>query len=129
VLEPVVNSEKLHELLAWEAEYATLDFKASSKLSDKRDQVDLAKDIGAISVRGGFLVIGVDDRGKPLGMIRPWPVPCACARIVRRGFAFSFPETRRFDSDVERRGEALMPETEPRPTEVTDKLVTYGRGA
>ncbi|RCG25882.1 hypothetical protein DQ384_30685 [Sphaerisporangium album] len=71
VLAPVVNSEKLHELLAWETEYATLDFKTSSKLSEKRDQVKIAKDIGAMSVHGGFLVIGVDGRGKPTGKVSP----------------------------------------------------------
>lgn len=67
VVEPVVNGEKLRELLALETEYATLDFKSGCDLADKRDQVELAKDVGAMSVRGGFLVIGVDGRGKPTG--------------------------------------------------------------
>lgn len=67
VVEPVVNREKLRELLALETEYATLDFKSGCNLADKRNQVELAKDVGAMSVRGGFLVIGVDGRGKPTG--------------------------------------------------------------
>jgi Schlafen, AlbA_2 len=67
VVEPVVNREKLRELLALEAEYPTLDFKSSCDLNDKHDQVELAKDVGAMSVRGGFLVIGVDDRGRLTG--------------------------------------------------------------
>jgi schlafen family protein len=69
VIEPVVNREKLRELLALEAEYATLDFKSDCDLHDTGDQVELAKDVGAMSVRGGFLVIGVDGRGKPTGRL------------------------------------------------------------
>jgi hypothetical protein len=67
VVEPVVNAEKLRELLAWEAEYPTLDFKSACDLSLKQDLVELAKDVGAMSVRGGFLIIGVDKRGLPTG--------------------------------------------------------------
>jgi len=67
IVEPVVNREKLRELLALETEYSTLDFKSGCNLVDKRDQVELAKDVGAMSARGGFLVIGVDGRGKPTG--------------------------------------------------------------
>ena len=67
VLEPVVNREKLRELLALETEYPTLDFKSGCDLGKTRDRVELAKDVGAMSVRGGFLVIGVDGQGKPTG--------------------------------------------------------------
>src|SRR6266540_2804222 len=67
VIEPVVNREKLRELQALEAEYPTLDFKSGCDLREKREQVELAKDVGAMSVRGGFLVIGVDGQGKPTG--------------------------------------------------------------
>ena len=67
VVEAVVNAEKLHELLAWQAEYPTLDFKSQCNLSETRDVVELAKDVGAMSARGGFLVIGVDKRGRPTG--------------------------------------------------------------
>jgi hypothetical protein len=67
VVEPVVNREKLREPLALETEYPTLDFKSGCDLGEKREQVELAKDVGAISVRGGFLVIGVDGQGKPTG--------------------------------------------------------------
>ncbi len=68
-MEPVVNAEKLRELLAWEAEYPTLDFKSECDLSLKRDLVELVKDVAAMSVRGGFLVIGVDKRGRPTGAL------------------------------------------------------------
>jgi hypothetical protein len=67
LVEPVVNNEKLRELLALQTEYSTLDFKDSCDLSEKRDQVELAKDVGAMSVLGGFLVIGVDGQGGPTG--------------------------------------------------------------
>ncbi|CRK59306.1 hypothetical protein [Alloactinosynnema sp. L-07] len=67
VIEPVVNREKLRELLALETEYPTLDFKSGCDLGEKREQVEVAKDVGAMSVRGGFLVIGVDGQGKPTG--------------------------------------------------------------
>lgn len=69
VIEPVVNREKLRELLALETEYPTLDFKSDYDLTEKHDQVDLAKHVGAMSVRGGFLVIGVDGQGKPTGNV------------------------------------------------------------
>ncbi|MFJ8814838.1 ATP-binding protein [Amycolatopsis thermoflava] len=69
VVEPVVNREKLRELLALETEYPTLDFKSVCDLGEKREQVELAKDIGAMSLRGGFLVIGADGQGKPTGKL------------------------------------------------------------
>lgn len=69
VVEPVVNTEKLRQLLALETEYATLDFKRSSDLGEKRDLVELVKDVGAMSVRGGYLVIGVDGQGIPTGLL------------------------------------------------------------
>lgn len=69
VIEPVVNREKLRELLALETEYPTLDFKSDCDLGEKRGQVELAKDVGAMSVRGGFLIIGVDGQGKSTGNV------------------------------------------------------------
>lgn len=69
MIEPVVNREKLRELLTLETEYPTLDFKSGCDLSEKREQVELAKDVGAMSVRGGFLVIGADGQGKPTGKV------------------------------------------------------------
>jgi len=43
VVEPVVNREKLLELLALETEYATLDFKSGYDLRGKRDEIEFAK--------------------------------------------------------------------------------------
>ncbi|ONI90937.1 hypothetical protein ALI22I_10930 [Saccharothrix sp. ALI-22-I] len=67
VVEPVVNREKLLELLAWETERSPLDFKPWFDLNEKRDVLELAKHVGAMSVRGRYLVIGVDGHGKPTG--------------------------------------------------------------
>lgn len=41
LVEPVVNGEKLRELLALQTEYSTLDFKESCDLSKTPDQVEL----------------------------------------------------------------------------------------
>ncbi|MEU7976641.1 ATP-binding protein [Micromonospora sp. NPDC049089] len=67
VVEAVVNREKLRELLALEAEYSALDYKSGCNLAEKRHQVEFAKDVGAMSVRGGFLIVGVDGLGRPTG--------------------------------------------------------------
>jgi hypothetical protein len=62
---PWVNREKLRELLGWEAEYPTLDFKSDCDPSLTQDLVELAKDVGAMSVRGGFLVIAAALHARP----------------------------------------------------------------
>lgn len=74
VIEPVVNIEKLRQLLALGTEYDTLDFKLVLDLRKgaaraKHDLVELAKDVGAMSVKGGYIVIGVDGRGVPTGAV------------------------------------------------------------
>lgn len=67
VLDGVVSDEKLSELLALQTEYPELDFKRTIDLSITRDAVELAKDVGAMQVRGGYIVIGVDQHGAPTG--------------------------------------------------------------
>lgn len=67
VLDGIVSSEKLGELRALEAEYPGLDFKATLDPSNTGDLVELAKDVGAMQVRGGYIVVGVDGRGAPTG--------------------------------------------------------------
>jgi hypothetical protein len=69
VVEPVVTAEKLRQLLDEGHESATLDYKSACDLNDKHDCVELAKDVGAMQVVGGFLVIGADDHGTPTGML------------------------------------------------------------
>jgi hypothetical protein len=67
VVDGVVSDEKLSEMLALQTEYPELDFKRTIDLSITRDVVELAKDVGAMQVRGGYLIIGVDQSGAPTG--------------------------------------------------------------
>ena len=67
VVDGVVSDEKLGALLALETEYAELDFKRSIDLTKTRDLVELAKDVGAMQVRGGYIVVGVDGDGTACG--------------------------------------------------------------
>lgn len=68
-IEPVVSEEKLRVLLAEQHESTTLDYKRAADLSVKRTAIELAKDIAAMQVDGGFIVIGADDRGSPTGLV------------------------------------------------------------
>lgn len=58
--------EKLRQLLAEQAESESLDYKSSCDLRRKSDQVELAKDIGAMRMLGGYIVVGADDHGRPV---------------------------------------------------------------
>jgi hypothetical protein len=63
----IVTDERLGALLALAAEYDDLDFKLELDLSSKRSEVELVKDVGAMQVKGGHIVIGVDGAGVPTG--------------------------------------------------------------
>jgi hypothetical protein len=67
VIEPNVTKDKLVQLLDEGAESETLDFKETCDLSFKEDQVEVAKDVGAMLVDGGFIVVGADSQGRPIG--------------------------------------------------------------
>ncbi|MGH2711759.1 MAG: AlbA family DNA-binding domain-containing protein [Actinomycetota bacterium] len=67
VVEPVVTEEKLSQLLDEQHESEALDYKSACDLSERRDIVEIAKDVGAMQVRGGFIVVGADDRGTLTG--------------------------------------------------------------
>lgn len=67
VLDGILSDEKLAELLALQTEYPELDFKASVDLRGTPGLVELAKDIGAMQVRGGYIIVGVDGHGDPTG--------------------------------------------------------------
>ncbi|WP_345616488.1 AlbA family DNA-binding domain-containing protein [Streptomyces sanyensis] len=71
VVEPVVTEEKLRELLAEASEQRALDYKEALDLSERRDLVDIAKDVAAMQAEpsGGYLVIGADDHGTPTGRL------------------------------------------------------------
>jgi hypothetical protein len=63
----IVTDERLSALLRLAAEYDEVDFKGAVDLSSTRGEVELAKDVGAMQVKGGYIVIGVDDSGEPTG--------------------------------------------------------------
>jgi hypothetical protein len=63
----VVTDERLAALLALATEYDDLDFKRTVELSTTRAEVEFAKDVGAMNVKGGYIVIGVDNQGNPTG--------------------------------------------------------------
>jgi hypothetical protein len=67
VIEPNVTKDKLLQLLDEGAESEMLDFKETCDLSSKKDEVEVAKDVGAMQVEGGFIVIGADSQGRPTG--------------------------------------------------------------
>jgi hypothetical protein len=69
VVEPRVGEEKLRELLAFGAEAPSLDYKETCDLSAARDRAELAKDVGAMQVDGGFIVIGATSSGIPSGRL------------------------------------------------------------
>lgn len=62
-LEPNVSFEKLRTLLAEGHESEQLDYKIMCDLARAEDLVSLVKDIGAMQAKGGFIVVGADDRG------------------------------------------------------------------
>jgi hypothetical protein len=69
VIEPVVTLEKLRLLLEEQHESEGLDYKRTLDLGVKRGVVELAKDVGAMQLAGGFIVIGADDHGRPTGEV------------------------------------------------------------
>lgn len=71
VVEPVVTKEKLRQLLAEQHEGPTLDYKETCALAEQRDLVELVKDVGAMQVDGGYLVIGATSNGQPRGGLTP----------------------------------------------------------
>lgn len=68
VLEPLVTLAKLQELLNEGAEGTHLDFKRECDLADNDAKLALVKDIAAMQVHGGYLVIGAEDDGTVCGM-------------------------------------------------------------
>ena len=67
VIERNVTKDKLVQLLDEGAESEALDYKEACDLSLTQDQVELAKDVGAMQVDGGFIVVGADTSGTPTG--------------------------------------------------------------
>lgn len=55
----------LDSLLAQNAEGRHLDFKRELDLSDQASPIELAKDVAAMSMLGGHIIIGINDDGSP----------------------------------------------------------------
>jgi hypothetical protein len=64
-----VSQQKLHDLLAEQAESPTLEYIGDCDLAERRDIVELATEVGAMAAQGGWIVVGVDDRGVPTGQL------------------------------------------------------------
>jgi hypothetical protein len=71
VLDGVVSAERLQQLLNVGHERPELDYKEECDPSSTRDLVELAKDIGAMMMGGGYIVIGADSQGR--ASTRAWP--------------------------------------------------------
>ena len=67
-LDGTVTRDKLTELLAVQTERPTLDYKRECNLSIAAGTVELVKDIGALNILGGYLVVGADDSGGVTGL-------------------------------------------------------------
>jgi hypothetical protein len=67
VLDGIVSDEKLSELLVLGTEYAELDYKRVIDLGDKRQEVELARDVGGMLVRGGYILAGIGPDARPTG--------------------------------------------------------------
>lgn len=68
-VEPTVTEEKLRQLLDAAVESAFLDYKTRCDLRQKGELIEIAKDVGAMQIEGGFLVIGADEHGRPTGKL------------------------------------------------------------
>lgn len=105
VLDGVVSEEKLSDLLALGAEYPELDFKDWVDPRDKRSLVELAVTVGSMEVRGGYIVVGVDNNGSPTGGIDAIPSSLFDEATLAPKLLRYLPEPLHLRSNVLRRGE------------------------
>lgn len=66
-----LTQETLATLLNEGTERAGLDYKRRCDLSSNEEKIELTKDLGAMQIHGGYIVIGADDRGQPSGEVTP----------------------------------------------------------
>jgi len=73
VVEPVLPEEKLRSLLAEGHEQSSLDYKKTLNLGERRDVVELTKDVAAMQSQktGRYIVIGADDHGTVVPDLTP----------------------------------------------------------
>lgn len=67
VLDGRVDNEKIDELRDPQGEHAELDYKRLIDLTATRGKVEIAKDVAAMCVHGGYLLGGVDQHGDLTG--------------------------------------------------------------
>lgn len=69
VVEPQLTEQKVNELLTRKRESAKLDYKQEWDPQRNRDVVELTKDLVSMAnTAGGYVVIGVGDRGEAAGL-------------------------------------------------------------
>lgn len=92
VIEPVVSEEKLRQLLDEQHESEHLDYKTRICLNETRDVVELAKDVGAMQIDGGFIVLGADNHGVLTGELTEGDVALLDEAKIRPKLARYLPE-------------------------------------
>jgi hypothetical protein len=63
VVDGIMSVEKLAELLGRATEYPELDYKSTIDLTTTEGKVEIAKDVGAMQVAGGYIIGGVNNDG------------------------------------------------------------------
>jgi hypothetical protein len=66
---PAITKDKLLQLRDEGTASETLDFKGNVRPDPREDRVEGAKDVGAMQVNGGFIVIGADSQGRRTGWV------------------------------------------------------------
>lgn len=69
VLRPDVTAETLEALLAEGAESERLDYKATCDLDNHKALLEITKHLAALLSLGGYILVGVDDQGRPSGQM------------------------------------------------------------
>jgi len=67
VVDGDMSDERLAQLLALRTEHPELDYKSKIDLTTSEGRVELAKDIGAMQVAGGYIIGGASDDGTLTG--------------------------------------------------------------
>lgn len=87
-----VRLERLLALLQEGHEHERLDYKEFFAAEQRSTWVEIAKDIGAMQVSGGHIVLGVDGKGKPTGGLKPEDARRLDETIVRNKIKTWVPE-------------------------------------
>jgi hypothetical protein len=108
IIEPILNDEKIEQLLAEGSESEHLDYKTTLNLKDTCDEVEFAKDIAAMQVEGGYIVIGADNYGKPTGQLSEESAKLFDEAILRNKLKKYLPEPFDLRSCIYRRSDGNL---------------------